>query len=314
MNERIHNFHEMKNLLILILALSCFSVNAQKKSSKKMEGTTLTGKKEDAPKIITYQPAEKKAAQVNDFQGILKITDSRNIGFAGTFLIKESNVAGEMPLSESTTSKSIIDNQASTIIVLNEKKKVAVKTRRVAHQRDYTPANADGTPAKKTVITVTKETKTISGFVCTKVIGDDGYTRIEAWVAPELKFNLSDLLPTASGTHLIRKINKDGLNGMIMKMNSYDTASGKSFNLNVTAEAKKVKNKSFKIPKGYKIVDHTNIVGTSRPAPSVSSFGDIRKKAFAAQKKMNEAKAAGAATEGGEEAPTEKSAPAKEKE
>lgn len=302
----------MKNLLILILALSCFSVNAQKKSSKKIEQTTLTGKA--APEAMTFQIAEKKAAEVNDFEGILKITDSRNIGFAGTFLLKELKVAGEMPLSESATSKSIIDNRASTVIVLNEKKKEAVKTRRIAHQRDYTPANADGTPAKKTVITVTKETKTISGFVCTKVVGDDGYTRIEAWVAPKLKFNLSDLLPTTSGTHLIRKINKDGLNGMIMKMNSYDTASGKSFNLNVTTEAKKVRDKSFKIPKGYKIIDHTNIVGASRPAPSVSSFGDIRKKAFAAQKKMNEAKAAGAATEEGEEAPAKKSAPAKEKE
>lgn len=270
----------MKNILILLLTLSGFAVQAQ-----------------DAPKMNTlsitdFKGKEKKAAPT--FEGVVTITDTKEVGFAGEYQVKGYQVASTITIKEGEKRKKIINNEDQTVIALKKVKgeKLAIKTLK-------TDA---GKSAGEIKLSVTKETKKIGDYNCSKVVANDSYTKIEAWVATDLKIYFGDLLAAENGLEMLNEItSKEGVEGTILEMTRTDMAKGTSSTMTVSVEAKKVKDKAFKIPKGYKLVDQTRKPSRARSMPSATSFSGVTNRAYEIQKKVREGKM---------EAPADGSAPA----
>ena len=271
----------MKNILILLLTVCGLAVQAQ--APQKINTISLGD-----------LPAQKAPST---FEGIIKVTDSQKIGFAGEYTMRGHQVASTITLDEGKKIKKILDNKERSIITLKKKKgdKLAIKRLR--------ETNMQKAPANITV-SVSEETKKIGNYNCTKVTANDTYTKVEAWVSSDLDINLGELFTGQNRLRMINKItSRQGLPGTILEMTRTDIATGTKTEMAVSIQAKKVKDKAFKIPKGYKLIDRTRKPAPARSMPSATSFKGVKNRAYEIQKKVREGKM---------EKPANGTAPAKE--
>jgi len=275
----------MKNILILLLTISGLAVQAQV--------STIS---------LADIPAKKAPST---FEGIVKITDTEKIGFTGEYIVRKHQVASTIPLGEDKKIKKILDNNERSIITLKKKKgdKLAIKTLR--------ERNTQKAPAQITM-SVSEETKKIGNYNCTKVIANDDNTKVEAWVTSDLDINLGEILTNQNRLQMINKLtSRQGVAGTILKMTRTDIATGTKTEMAVTVQSKKIKDKAFKIPKGYKLIDRTRKSNSARSMPSASSFKGVTNRAYEIQKKVREGKMEKPADG---TAPAQEAAPAPKKE
>jgi len=257
----------MKKVLILLFSLSFLGLEAQ---VKEIKGARVQEKK-----------VEKKQEKIlPSFEGSIKIVNSDPKGFTGEFLVSGKKVASTLPGYNKEEVKSFIFNNDRTEILLqNQKgKKLAIKRRRGPM---IMPAD---TKMKKGVAKVvsTGKKKTIGEYNCQEVTVTDNTTDFKAWVTTDIPLNMKDIWPSSNidGQYISAVNSRNGIRrGMIMEATQRDIASGKSFTMTTQIEKKKVKEKEFKIPNGYKLVDQTRMSRNVKSISPGATVGSAQKKA-----------------------------------
>lgn len=306
----------MKKLLILLFSLSLFGLNAQNKQTKKERKANQKKEqslKEFVPASHQYQKNKKqivtpknevaKTASPPGFEGSVTLTNTDKKGLAGLFLVEGKQVSATIPGPMNSELKYLIQNNERTEIQLTKQKgkKVAYKQRRVALQM---PAGLvlDKKDKGQKKVTKTGKTKTIAGYNCQEVQVKDNVTQLHAWVTTDIPVNFDDLMPKAvnSAEYLSAVNSRDGImNAMLIEATQKEITSGKSFTITAQVEKKKIKDKEFKVPNGYRLVDQTRMSTKARSISPAASVGAAQNKAKNALKQMEAAKKAAA----GEAAP-----------
>ena len=202
-----------------------------------------------------------------DFEGVVKLKNSAAEGVLTTFTID-----GDLVLMEARAEEGLVKILTNTktgifyTLADTEKDKMAIKNdmnspmmKMAAGQMKTNPDSMDDDVDVK----VTGETKMISGYKCIKVIGSSGKVEGIAWIAKDLKLQLSDLFPMAKIN--AKEVNKKmraalGVEGFVMEMHSTDKKTGEQFTMTAEVEEKSVTLDEAAILEGYEIMDMTNIM------------------------------------------------------
>ncbi len=307
----------MKKVLILLFSLSFFGLDAQVKQQTRTNRKQTIKKNTDGklvPKYKRFEKTQAKAEKKNQkkaaptFEGAIKLINSDVKGLKGEFLIDGKKVAAILPGATKAGSKFFIlnDERAEISLQTQQGSKLAIKQRRtpLSLPKGLSTGKKDKGVAK---IIKTGKTKTIGEYKCHEVTIKDNVTDFQAWVTMQVPVNIKDILPmTVTVAEYLNLVNsRDGImHAMVMEATQRDIASGKSFTITAQVEKKKIKDKEFKIPDGYRLVDQTRMSTNVRAISPAASVGAAQNKAKDALKKMQDAHA--------KEAPATPASPIKE--
>ncbi len=294
----------MKKVLILLFSLSFFGLDAQVKQQSRTNRKQTVKKNTDGKLVPKYKRFEKTRAKAEkknqkkaapSFEGVIKLVNSDVKGLKGEFLINGKKVAATLPGATKAGNKVFILNDERVEISLQTQQgsKLAIKQRRVPLKMPK-GVSTDKKEKGVTKIIKTGETKTIGEYKCHEVTIKDNLTDFQAWVTMQVPVNIKDILPkTVTVAEYLKLVNsRDGImNAMVMEATQKDIATGKSFTITAQVDKKKIKDKEFEIPDGYRLVDQTRMSTNVRAISPASSVGAAQNKVKDAMKKMEEAHA-----------------------
>lgn len=201
-----------------------------------------------------------------DFEGIIKITNSAPGGLDATFTLKGNLVLMEQ-VYENKIMKVLYDKATSdmTNIVDDGEKKMAIKMNLNSNpamaqmKKNFEDRNKGKMEDLK--ITITTDTKTIGDYECVKVLGEDEDTEAVAWIAKDLKLDFTDLMPQTKqvigARHPVQE--KIGMEGFIMDLDVKNKKTKEQYQMKAEVEEKTILDNAFDIPEEYTYFDMTNI-------------------------------------------------------
>lgn len=201
------------------------------------------------------------------FEGVITMSGNQETGINASFTVKGDKVLMEAQTGEGQRPvRMISEKESGDMIILTEKsgKKIAVKMNMMAIQQSMPGAMKKQKDDNGATLKVTNETKTIDGYKCTKVIGENDESNYEAWVTKDLEFSLFDLFPMmkdardySSETDVIEKMFE---NGFIMEMTEKKKKDGKVSTMKTSVDEKKVDASIFNITEDeYDVFDMTDM-------------------------------------------------------
>jgi len=203
-----------------------------------------------------------------DFEGVITMTTTEKEDMVLVFTVKGDKVLIEADTDEGkvVTLSERSTNQVTTLFEREGKKfgmKMGPETMQMIEQQGgFTKT---GGKKGKMDITVTKDTKTIDGYNCTKVVGKDDEKEVEAWITQELGFTVFDLMPSM----MKKAIEQDGdsnlqqeimRRGFLLEGYETDLKTGEKNSIKLTVQKQKVDNDIFNGYSDYKIYDMTNMM------------------------------------------------------
>ena len=268
-------------------------------------------------------------AQTDGFVGVIKAASSSPEGLAGEFLVKGKKVAQKNPKNAKADMVLLIDNEKHEYYELKTVagKKVAMKypkpavsafggkmvnSMEKAVKSALTIGNGHDiekqAAARIKNVVVTGETKKIGDYTCTKVTAKDDQTKVVAWITKEIPLNYLDLVKNPQKLYLLANMTNKyaGVKGLIMEMSVKNLSKGTSVTTNLEVTAKKVKNKKFKIPESYTVMDMSNTKRGNK-VPSTKSMKSVTDRAYEMQNKVREQQKKDAMKK--EQAPSPEAAP-----
>lgn len=114
-------------------------------------------------------------------------------------------------------------------------------------------------------ITVTKDTKNIDGYSCTKVIGKDDNIKVEGWITQDLGFTVMDLMPNFMQNAIAQEEGNDlqmeiMRKGFLLEGTEEDLKTGEKSSVKLVVNKQKVGDEVFSGFGDYKIYDMTNMM------------------------------------------------------
>ncbi|MEZ4951496.1 MAG: DUF4412 domain-containing protein [Saprospiraceae bacterium] len=222
-----------------------------------------------------------------NFEGVIKIKSTSTSGINGTFYVKGDMVRSEVS-QEGQDVVMISNNATGEVTVLNNQN--GNKTASKMNVNDLPPQmRAYGSKPAETTFTVTNEQKKVNGYDCYKVIGKGNGQESEAWVTKALKIDLNKLVPGNQGMNgnaLGTWSNDKKTGGFPVQITTRDTSGG-TVTYDISAEAKKIKDKEFEIDPEYKVSDVSQFMKMMEKMPNNEQIEAMKQKVKSMEEKAN---------------------------
>jgi len=203
-----------------------------------------------------------------NFEGIITMTTSDKIDMELLFTIKGKQVLIEADTDDGkVTTFSNKDSENITTLFEREGKKFGLKMGpETMNMMGEKATDLKNKQDKKWDITITKDTKMIDKYKCTKVIGKDDKNEVIAWITQDLGFTIFDIMPAM----MEKAIGEDGQSdlqqeimrkGFLLEAYQTDLETGEKTNVKITVKKQKVDDAKFDFSSDYKVYDLTDMMG-----------------------------------------------------
>lgn len=200
------------------------------------------------------------------FEGIITMTTTEKVDMELIFTVKGDQVLIEADTEDGKV-VTLSNRKSETVTTLFEREgkkfglKMGPETMQMIGQEIAENANS---AEKKWDITVTKDTKMIDNFQCTKVIGQDEENSVVAWITQDLGFTVFDLMPSMMEKAIAQEgggIQQQIMSkGFLLEAQQTDLKTGEKTDIKLTVKKQKVQDSVFDYSSDYKIFDMTDMM------------------------------------------------------